>query len=130
MPNVYIPRLESDKWRGDRPLMAREKLERKIVANLVAYMGAAGFVPEYVWDGGCKEKCHDAKSAMEAIFAVDESSLVFRKPGGKAHSVVLVLGNDGFDVIADWGYSEGDADGFNAAMEAFSVIVDEKWGPK
>lgn len=35
------------------------------------------------------------------------------------HGVLLVLGN-GEDVISDWNYSEGDADGFNAAMDAYA----------
>jgi hypothetical protein len=34
--------------------------------------------------------------------------------------VLLVLGND-MDIVSDWNYSEGDADGFNAAMEKFNV---------
>ena len=45
---------------------------------------------------------------------------VFAKPEGNEHAVYLVLGND-LDIISDWNFTDGDPDGFNAAMEAFDT---------
>lgn len=38
------------------------------------------------------------------------------------HGVFLVLG-EGEDIVSDWNFTEGDPDGFNAAMEAFDAEV-------
>jgi len=60
---------------------------------------------------------------MELIFNLDEASLRFTKDGTKEHGVLLVLGNDGLDVISDWNYSDGDHDGFHKAMESFNPEI-------
>lgn len=112
------------------------KLERRIVANLIAHCGNHGFVPSYVWDGEEATRVHDAKSAMECIFNLDEASLRFVPAGAEVgkpdpynngytahdneHGVLLILGN-GIDIVSDWNYNAGDADGFNACMEAFDA---------
>ena len=57
---------------------------------------------------------------MEHVFAVDESSLRFQKPGFNVHGVLLVGGN-GVDIISDWNYTDGDPDGFSACMDAFDA---------
>ena len=46
-----------------------------------------------------KEK--ETKAIMDEIRATDEESLHFWGPNGKIGSVLLVYGNDGYDVIAD-----------------------------
>jgi hypothetical protein len=120
---VQAPVLDGDLRMAERfghKVSPNGKLERRIVANLIAHLAAAGFEPCAVDDGGEVIKAHDAKSAMETIFSVDDAWLLMRKAGGKRHAIALVLGN-GIDVVSDWNYSEGDADGFNAAMDAFDA---------
>jgi hypothetical protein len=41
---------------------------------------------------------------------------------GTEHGVLLVLGN-GFDIISDWNYTDGDPDGFNAVMDVYAKKV-------
>lgn len=98
------------------------RTERRIVAALCEHMIARGFNLFNVYDGEDETHVRTAKDAMEIIFNLDESSLRFKHPLGKAHGVLLVLGN-GEDIVSDWNYTTGDPDGFNAAMEAFDVTA-------
>lgn len=93
--------------------------ERRIVANLIAHMEREGWKVQGVHDGDGFDKATDMKSAMELIFNLDDAGLYFEK-GDAEHRVLLILGND-MDIVSDWNYSEGDADGFNAAMEKFDA---------
>lgn len=99
---------------------ASGKLERRIVFNLIEHCVAAGFTKLAVYDGEEMTAVADAKAAMELIFNLDEASMRFRKPGCSEHGVLLVLG-EGADCIADWNYTEGDPDGFDAMMNAFDT---------
>lgn len=102
------------------------KLERRIVANLVAHLARRGFLPHSVHDGELTTRVYSAKEAMELIFDLDQVSLRFQRgtdrhrSSGKIHGVLLVVGN-GVDILSDWNYTEGDADGFDAAMNAFDA---------
>jgi hypothetical protein len=103
-------------------LHERMRIERAVVWNLGQHLKANGFEVVGVDDGGDEKiKVNDVKAAMEEIFAVDEASLFVRKEGFKTHSIFIVLGNDGWDAIADYGYTEGDPDQFQATMEAFDA---------
>lgn len=94
----------------------RQELERRLVRKLVRVMKEHGWEATHVDDGGDEfEKVSGETQVMEAVFAVDEAQICFRK-GDAYHWVMIVLGNDGYDAIADWAYSEGDPDGFNAIM--------------
>lgn len=121
MNSVQVPELNGD---AKRPPAANEILERRIVANLIYHLNGAGFLVDSVDDGGDEgfERCDGMKSAMEMIFGVCEAWLRVSKDGKKMRTIYLVLGN-GVDIISDWNYSEGDADGFNAAMDAFNPEV-------
>lgn len=97
----------------------RMEMERKVVRKLVRVMKAHGWDADLVDDGGDygdEVKTSSEKDVMEAVFAVDEARIRFIK-GEAKHWVVIVLGNDGYDCIADYGYTEGDPDGFVAIME-------------
>ena len=106
------------------------KLERRIVWNLCAHLVLAGFVPFRTFDGDCFEYVGGAKEAMEFIFNLDEVSLRFipvsccqltkKNKERREHGVLLVLGN-GVDIVSDWNYTEGDPDGFSAAMDKFDA---------
>ena len=102
------------------------KVERRIVANLLAHLDAAGFTPTAVDNRDDLLKVRTAKSAMERIFEVVSDPILYvRKRGDstRTHTITLVQGN-GTDMISDWTYAEGDPDGFNAAMDAFNA---EDW---
>lgn len=121
---VEVPVLDHDAMmlrRFGTTVSANGKLERRIVANLIAHMERHGWHVQSVFDGDEDTKATDAKSAMELLFDLDEAALFFGKDG-KAHNVTLIFGN-GIDLLSDWNYSEGDADGFNAACEAFDAEV-------
>lgn len=121
--SVEVPELDHDAMmlqRFGHKVSPNGRLERRIVANLFAHMLAAGWRPYAVDDGEEVTKVADAKAAMELIFDLDEVRVVFANAEGAKHTVLLVLGN-GIDIITDWGFSEGDADGFNAAMDAFDA---------
>lgn len=115
---VVVPVLKIDGllFKG-RTIPYHGKVERRIVANLIAHMTFHGWTVASVWDGEEDEAVSDMVSAMELIFNLDEARLYFKK-GDSLHNVYLVLGN-GVDCIADWNYSTGDVDGFNAAMDEF-----------
>lgn len=99
---------------------ANGKLERRIVANLLAFMASKGWIVSEVYDGDDLTAIPDAIAAMELIFDLDEASVRFRNQVGNEHYALLVLGN-GIDIITDWNYAAGDVDGFNAAMNAFDA---------
>lgn len=119
---VQAPALDYDKMmkaKWGQEISAVGRRERRIVANLAAHMERAGWKVQGVHDGDEFVKADTAKAAMELIFDLDVARLYFEK-GEAEHGVLLVLGND-LDIVSDWGYSEGDGDGFNAAMEAFDT---------
>lgn len=95
-------------------------IERRVVAALCAHLAKHDWKPCEVNDGDDRTTVKDAKGAMELIFNLDDAWLTFAK-GKHRHWVRLVMGNSGWDVINDWSFSQGDADGFNKAMEAFDA---------
>lgn len=125
MCNVTVtraPALDHDAMMSQRfgsKVSANGHLERAIVWNLCAHLAAAGFTPRTVNDGEEVTKVADAKAALELIFNLDEAWLTFGK--GKARHVVFFVLGEGDTIVTDWGYTEGDADGFNAAMDAFNA---------
>lgn len=125
--NVNVPELDHDAMmlaRFGSTVHTRGRGERRAFAALCAHMKRKGWHPIAVWDGEVLEKCDGtAKSAMEFVFNLDEASVRFAPiAGGKNwHGVLIILGNSPEEIVSDWNYSEGDADGFNAAMEAFNA---------
>jgi hypothetical protein len=134
----------------------RVLLERGIVRALLAHMEHKGWSAWRTWDGEeAQYTLGDRAAVMAACFNLDEVSVRFapkakvaeyvkqRSRDGDArdpaavkaareacknaeHGVLLVMGN-GEDIISDWSYSEGDADRFNAAMEAFFAQDGEEY---
>ncbi len=80
----------------------RMAMERRVVRNLIRTAKAHGYAVTKVWDGEDNPRCTTETAAMDAVFAVDESRISFKHPDEpKAHCAVIVLGNDGYDAIAD-----------------------------
>lgn len=127
--HVKVPVLDYDLMmlgRYDRVVSPIGLQERRIAARLFAFLAKRKFVPIAVYDGEEYPECSDAKSAMELMFDLDECCVSFRQPGREeVHGVRFVFGeisaDFGEELIADYSYSDGDADGFGAAMEAFSA---------
>jgi hypothetical protein len=94
----------------------RIHLERRIVRGMIRWLKREGWQLVAGNDGGGWQSVTREGEAMELVFSVDMSQLRFEKDGAR-HSVLLVGGND-IDIISDWGFSDGDPDGFDAVMDA------------
>lgn len=121
---VHVPELDIDALmlrRFGHKVSPNGKLERRIVANLIAHLEAGGFQVIGLYDGDDLTAVTTAKEAMELIFNLDEASLRIGKAGTDIdHGILLIVGN-GIDIVSDYTYSEGDSDGFSAVMDAFDA---------
>lgn len=102
----------------------RIQLEKKIVNRLIDKMIMAGWVVTQVDNGDGWEKVFSKENALKNIFDVDQAHVLFSQyASGKLinnHWVFLVFGNDGWDCISDYSYTEEDADGFAKIVEEVS----------
>lgn len=95
--------------------------ERQVVRHLIRTAKQHGYQVVKVDDGEEVHKVSTEKAAMDAVFAVDDSTIRFKHPDEpKSHCAVIVLGNSGPECIADasmgpmwdvvmanvWGYCE------------------------
>ena len=94
----------------------RIAMERRLVRKLVRIMKENGWIAARVSDGEESVRVSGEEAVLAVVFSVDESAIRFEKDG-KAHWVSIVLGNDGYDAVADYSYSHRDPDGFVAIME-------------
>lgn len=89
----------------------RQDIERKVVRHLIRTTKKHGWDAIAVDNGGDEwEPTHLEREVMDHVFSVDESSIKFHKEvagKGMTHYVNIVLGNDGWDCISDYSYSEG-----------------------
>jgi len=84
----------------------RMKIERQVVRHLIRTAKKHGFALVAVNNGEERIKVKTETEAMDHVFSVDESRIIFRHPTHTVNHVAqIVLGNDGWDAIADW--SEG-----------------------
>lgn len=124
---VTAPALDIDALmltRYDRKVSTNGRLERRIVANLIAHLQAAGFEPVSVYDGEDTTLAQDAKEAMECVFSVDQAWIHFSRPRNKLrHGVFLVVGN-GTDIVSDSTVSSRDP-GFDVAVDTFLDRIDD-----
>jgi hypothetical protein len=103
-------------------IQKRIEMERKVVAYMIDRAIAHGFQPVFVHDGEERVPTTTKESMIEAIFAVDESVARFKHPDQtKTHCAVIVLGNDGWDAIADCSMGEG----WDEVMEEVNAFTDE-----
>jgi hypothetical protein len=104
-------------------LEKRMALERKIVRHLIRTAKAHGYAVTKVWDGEEYVKCQTENIAMDAVFSVDESTIYFKHPDQpKGHCAVIVLGNSGYDSIADNSTGEG----WDAVMKECDAYSDKQ----
>lgn len=98
---------------------ARIAIERRVVRKLIRTAKAHGYGLVRIWDGECNERPTTEAEALEVVFSVDECTMRFKRDDQpKSHCAVIVLGNDGWDCIAD--NSEGECwDDVIAEMTAY-----------
>lgn len=115
-------------------LPVRQKIERKVVRHLIRTAKAKGWEITRINDGG--EPDEDTlnpteEQAMDTVFSVDESVIYFRKQlgpkVGKTHFATIILGNDGYDCIADHSCSSDDrpGDDFEQMMDEVQEYADK-----
>lgn len=95
-----------------------QAIERKIVRAMVKRLGAIGWKPVSVFDGGEQVPAITEKAVLEAVDSVDDSTVTFAKEGCINQGVLLVLGN-GEDVVSDYNCRYQD---FNQAMDSLMEI--------
>lgn len=83
-----------------KQLEARMAMERRMVRRLIRTAIAAGWAIRGVNDGEEFQSVTTEHAIMDAVFSVDEASIFFKKGEAKG-SAYIVLGNDGWDCIAD-----------------------------
>ena len=107
------PALEIDKvLHPDGRIPPRERVERRLVWNLLAKLAAAGWIPDSVDEEAVKTP----EEVMEMVFNLDDARVFFQK-GLATAWVRIVLGNDGWDAVCDWAPANGGD--FDKVMEAF-----------
>jgi DNA-binding transcriptional regulator LsrR (DeoR family) len=83
----------------------RIEIERRIVRHLIREAKKAGWIAVAVDGGDEVIPVFGETETMDAVFAVDEATIFFWKtPEGdkrRTRSALIVLGNDGYDCIAD-----------------------------
>lgn len=106
----------------------RQDIERKVVRHLIREMKKAGWIITRINDGGEPDEDiidPNETEAMDAVFSVDESTIYFRKklmlnpPTAKTHYATIILGNDGYDCIADHSC------GSTHPMDDFEKVMDQ-----
>lgn len=97
----------------------RLAIERAIIKHLIETMAAHGWTLHHVFDGEEDVHVSSVDAALDAVFSVDDSTLVFENDRHRRHWVLLILGN-GYDVISDYSYDES----FEAAMAVSTAYVE------
>lgn len=95
-------------------------IERRVIIKLVAEMTKAGWEVIYVNDGEENEEAKSIDDILAVVDSVDEAWIYFHKmltPNlGATHWVQIVLGNDGYDCIADYSFGLREDDDFSSVM--------------
>lgn len=100
----------------------RQEIERKVVRHLIRAMKEAGWKIAKINDGGEPDEdiiSPNETEAIDTVFSVDESVIYFSKQE-MIRAATIILGNDGYDCIADNSCS-------NPALtdDDFEAIMDE-----
>lgn len=114
------------------PVWLRHRHERAIAERLVADCIAQGYELS-VCDGEewTVKRSTDAKQVMDALFSTGEDFLRLFKGVEKIGQFTLISGNDGWDLIADWSYTEETAELMRRAQkgaEDMASAIENKYG--
>lgn len=111
-----------------KTMSANEKIERKIIRKMISELAKVGYTPKAVWDGEEYVDAETTEQALDAIFAVDESTLHFQAADGHWGNLgVFLVGGNGNDVISDYHYHTKDRPhaAFTACVDMVSAMTDE-----
>jgi len=117
-----IAMLEAEQQAQDA-VDARIAVERDVVSKLILMAAEAGWVCTHVDNGDGGVKVTTLEQAMDEAFAADDATLAFRKNGHAMH-VYVVLGNDGWDAVADYSAPAEDVEGWNTLMAAHEAYCE------
>jgi len=104
------------------------RLERRLAANLLNHIEANGFRIRALNDGDEDVTIKGVtapdriKATLELLFNLDEAHISVRKSryAGRPHWIRIILG-EGTDLLNDYSFSDGDADGFDKIMQEFDA---------
>jgi hypothetical protein len=88
----------------DEAVRPRARIELRICRKLLRALKRAGYTVS-IWDGEESTPVIDEGEALKLLFNLDEAHLDCHRPVGGKTFVLLVFGNDGWDVISDYGLS-------------------------
>lgn len=123
-----VPTLKVDtpqiRGSGGMPFHPRQRVERRVVWNLLHYLAANGYeMTHVVATDELPVFCATPLEVMEEIFDLDEGYLMTGPDESEAHWVKLSFGGDGWDCMPDWsypGYEDAQGKRFDAVMAAFN----------
>ena len=112
---------------------ARQEAERRVVTKFIELALQHGFTLHSVSDGEERHKTTTLEQALEHVFSVDESWVYFTpaptSPSPVRHCIYIVLGNEGWDAIADHslGQHGRTGDPWTTVTEAHDAWLDEEY---
>ncbi len=109
---------DEDRQRISPSVLPRVMVERRLTWNLIHDLIDAGFTPHKT-DVDAPVGGMSALQMFESIHSVDECRCYFKNAKGKSRWFLVVLGNDGYDAISDWGCPKDPSDGWDELMGKF-----------
>jgi hypothetical protein len=102
-----------------------QQIEERIVRKMLEVCAKYGWTALEVFDGEDDIVPTNHDEILETVFAVEFSGIRFQKDK-RTHTVTLIPGNgnDGWDIIADYGYSE--SDDFGTAMQEVASWIEQE----
>lgn len=83
-------------------MTTRQEIERRIISKLTKLAVERGFVVEVQYDGDVlQEPTINPREVVEACTSVDVSTILIRHNGKPVAKYLVILGNDGYDCLAD-----------------------------
>ena len=110
---------------------ARQETERRVVTQFIELALQHGFTLHSVSDGEDRHPVSTAEQALEHVFSVDESWVYFTppptSPSPVRHCIYIVLGNEGWDAIANHSVSREPGDTWDTVTEAHDTWLDKEY---
>jgi hypothetical protein len=108
----------------------RAELEYDVICAVIRSCTRAGFALDSIASDDYTN-VRTARAALELIFDLDECTLRFRRKGdksGRLYGVLLVMGNDGWDVVSDHTW-DGGSDVMKPEPGTFAAAVESATRP-
>ncbi len=103
----------------------RSAIEKRVILKLIEIAAKHGYVLHSVHDGEERHKVTTPEAAWEVVDSVEESHIYFKHPDEeKRQTVFVVLGNDGYDAVADCSCG---MPAWDKAMQEHGDWIDANW---